>query len=53
LRRTGVRAADVIAWVAVAALAVYPRIWGLAAAAALLFGLLGLRRTIDAKRARA
>jgi TRAP transporter 4TM/12TM fusion protein len=52
-KATGVRVADVIAWVAVAALAVYPSIWGLAAAAALLFGLLGLRRTIDAKRARA
>ncbi len=52
-KATGVRVADVIAWVAVAALAVYPSIWGLAAAAALLFGLLGLRRTIDAKRAQA
>ncbi len=52
-KATGVRAADVLAWVAVAALAVYPSIWGLVAAVALLFGLLGLRRIVDAKRAHA
>ena len=52
-KATGVRVADVIAWIAVAALAVYPSILGLVAAAALLFGLLRLRRIIDAKRAQA
>lgn len=50
-RITGTRAIDAPAWLAVAFLAVYPSIAGLAAAVALLAGFAALRRFLDARRA--
>jgi TRAP transporter 4TM/12TM fusion protein len=50
---SGIRVLDAAGWLAVAALAVYPSVFGLVAAATLFVALLWLRRALAAKRARA
>jgi TRAP transporter 4TM/12TM fusion protein len=49
---TGVRVLDVILWFCVAAIAVYPSVWGLGAAVALFAGLFLFRRFSPIARAR-